>query len=257
MKTAHDILALIHVPLGFAALTLFWVAISSRKGGRVHLASGRWFARAVYGICASAVLMSLATLQDPLGIAAPGRTLTPVQATAIVDASRASSFFLMFLTLVSLATTRHGVMVVRTRRDPYAIRTPAHIGLSVVTLLSGFGMVVYALALPGSNAGLFYAMSPLGFIVGGINLHHLARPAREPRAWFFEHIGAMIGGGIAVHTAFLVLGLNRLVDLGLSGGAAFIPWVAPTILGLPAIFFFSRHYRKKFAGVGGREGPPA
>ena len=39
-------------------------------------------------------------------------------------------------------------------------------------------------------------------------------------AWWYEHMGSMLGGGIAFHTAFLVLGAGRLFGLRLDGPAA-------------------------------------
>ena len=50
---------------------------------------------------------------------------------------------------------------------------------------------------------------------------------------------------IAFHTAFAVFGASRLLDYSLNGPLAFLPWVLPAAIGLPAIHFWTRHYRRK------------
>ena len=73
----------------------------------------------------------------------------------------------------------------------------------------------------------------------------------SPRAWLYEHLGSMLGAGIAFHTAFAVFGSAQLFDLGLSGWTAVVPWVAPAAIGIPAIFLWTRHYRRKFGDLPG------
>ena len=66
------------------------------------------------------------------------------------------------------------------------------------------------------------------------------------RAWMYEHIGAMLGSGIAFHTAFAVFGSAQLIDINLAGWLQVVPWIAPTIIGIPAILLWTRHYQRKF-----------
>ena len=65
-------------------------------------------------------------------------------------------------------------------------------------------------------------------------------------AWFYSHLGSMLGGGIAFHTAFLVFGLGRFVSLDIPGVLAVLPWLLPTLIGIPAIVLWTRHYRRRF-----------
>jgi hypothetical protein len=76
-------------------------------------------------------------------------------------------------------------------------------------------------------------------------------------AWWYEHMGAMLGGGIAFHTAFLVLGLQRLLALPLMGTAMVVPWLLPTVIGLPTIAIWTRYYRRKFREDRARTAAPA
>ena len=59
-------------------------------------------------------------------------------------------------------------------------------------------------------------------------------------------MGAILGGGIAFHTAFLVLGAGRLIGLRFDGLAGVIPWILPSLIGIPASEIWVRYYKRKF-----------
>jgi hypothetical protein len=107
-------------------------------------------------------------------------------------------------------------------------------------------IIVYALTLSPPNKILLLALSPIGLAIGYGNLRYMRSDPPSKRAWMYEHLGAMIGSGIAFHTAFAVFGVTRLFDIGLDGWIAIIPWVAPTAIGILAITIWTRHYRRKF-----------
>ena len=51
--------------------------------------------------------------------------------------------------------------------------------------------------------------------------------------WMKEHIVSMGTSGIAAHTAFLVFGASRVLPIALTQSSwAFIPWVAPSVVGV-------------------------
>ena len=56
----------------------------------------------------------------------------------------------------------------------------------------------------------------------------------------------MIGSGIAAHTAFGAFGLRRLFPELETSSWAFIPWIAPSVVGTIAIVWLTRHYRQAF-----------
>jgi hypothetical protein len=100
---------------------------------------------------------------------------------------------------------------------------------------------------------VFVFMSPIGFLVGPGNLRFARRPRTTPMAWWYEHMGSMLGGGIAFHTAFFVLGAGRLLGLQLEGVAAVAPWVLPSLVGIPASAIWTLYYRRKFGDLGRRQ----
>ena len=59
-------------------------------------------------------------------------------------------------------------------------------------------------------------------------------------------MGSMLGGGIAFHTAFAVFGAPRLWAYEIAGPLAVLPWILPTVIGIPTIAVWTRRYRRKF-----------
>jgi hypothetical protein len=93
---------------------------------------------------------------------------------------------------------------------------------------------------------VYVALSPIGFLIGLGDLGFARRPYPSPMAWWYEHMGSMLGGGVAFHTAFLVLGAGRLSGISINGAWAMVPWLLPTIVGVPASEIWTRYYRRKF-----------
>ena len=62
--------------------------------------------------------------------------------------------------------------------------------------------------------------------------------------WWFEHMTSMLGACIAATTAFLVVNAQRW---GLDTFSILV-WLAPAIVGVPAIAIWTGYYRRKFSG---------
>ena len=77
-------------------------------------------------------------------------------------------------------------------------------------------------------------------------LNFMKRGEAEHMGWFYSHMGSMIGGGIAFHTAFAVFGAQRLFEYSIEGPLAVVPWILPALIGLPAIVLARRYYQRRF-----------
>ena len=116
---------------------------------------------------------------------------------------------------------------------------------------AGLALAVFGLYhVVRSGGGLFWIPVALGGAgVAGYfdDRRSLANPRPTPMAWWYTHMGGMIGSGIAFHTAFLVFGGQRLWGGALmQGGWSFLPWILPSVLGFPALYFWTRYYKRKF-----------
>ena len=235
-----DGVILVHVAAGFVGLAAFWVPVLARKGGRAHVRAGRVYAYSAYIVTLSAVTVSAWRIGSYM---AQGMSL--VRAPRPV---RHGSAFLGYLGVVTFANVRHGIRVLATRRAPESIRTPFHMGLAWACLVTcSAGVVTLAVAVWSDSSPILLGLSPVGIFTGSNLLRHIRNPGARRMGWLYSHLGSMLGGGIAFHTAFAVFGVQRVIAFELPGALTIVPWLLPTIIGVPAIIVWTRHYRRRFA----------
>ncbi|MGA8223498.1 MAG: hypothetical protein WB780_17755 [Candidatus Acidiferrales bacterium] len=233
----------IHIAVGSLALVAFWIPASAKKGGRVHVNAGWFYVICMAIVVATAFILSGMAFGWPLRVRNFERALSAEEAARIIRNSRMFAFFLSYLAGLTLAAGWQGVRVLQTRQEPGKFRTPFTLALNVAVVLAALGCLVMGLL---RRNGVFLVMSPIGFLVSGGNLAYLLRGPQSKMHWWYEHLGSMIGTGIAGYTAFLVFGAGRLFP-----GIARTPfhalvWILPTLIGVPAIFLTVSYYRRKF-----------
>jgi len=229
---------LAHVATGFVGLVAFWIPVFARKGGRLHVRAGR-----VYAYCAYVVTLSAVTVSA-------GRIVSyQVQGIGLADRPDLYGFalFLGYLGVVTFATVRQAMRVVATRRTPEKLRTPFHEALGWASVAGSVTVIAYALAVWSDLSPILLGLSPIGLFIGPGMLRLMRNPEARHMGWFYSHLGSMLGGGIAFHTAFAVFGAQRVWAYELAGPFAIVPWILPTIIGIPAIIVWTRYYRRKFA----------
>ena len=233
-----------HIAFAFAGLAAFWVPALARKGGPSHVRFGKVFAFCTYCVAGSAVLMAVLHSID--------LALSGVELRSEPEAY-GLMLFLVYLAIVTLASVRQAIRVVDTSDDHARLRTPFHRALAAGSIVGSLSVIVFALVFWSSLSVLFLLLSPIGFGVGSGILRYMRRPPAHPRAWFFEHMGSMLGAGIAYHTAFAVFGVGRLFGLDPEGTWGIVPWILPAAIGVPASVIWDRYYRRKFVLPGTRE----
>lgn len=218
------ILAL-HVAGGSIALASMAVPLVSRKGGLTHRRAGWVFVGGMTVVSVTAFVLSAArVLTDP------------------TEQGRAAGAFLFFVAMLTATGVSAGVRVLRAKRRTTVHRHAWDVGLAATLLVTSAAMAVWGLA---SGRGLFVAFAAIGLLTGGSQLAYWLRPPTHPMHWWFEHMGAMLGACIAATTAFLVVNAGRF-------GAdtfALAVWLAPSVVGTPAIVIWTAYYRRKFAGT--------
>ena len=228
----------VHVVTGFVGLAAFWVPVFARKGGRVHKQAGR-----VYAYCAYVVTISAVT-------AAAGRIASyRIDGIGVADQPELYGFawLLAYLGVVTFAQVRHAIRVVATRRAPETLRTPFHEALAWASMAGSAAVAAAAVAAWSVASPVLLGLSPIGLFTGWQMLRMVRRPRAERMGWLYSHLGSMLGGGIAFHTAFLVFGAQRFWDYGIEGPLAVVPWILPTVVGVPAIVVWTQRYRRRFA----------
>ncbi len=243
MLALYNVVLSIHVAAGLVGLAAFWTPAFARKGGGLHVNAGRAFYKATCVLAVTGIMMALGFLMDPLGVKPLTQDVSPERAAVIAGQIRLNAPFLLFLVFITFGPVYHGVRVLQTRHAPEQLRTFFHTALHMGMIAAAGGMIVLGL---WSRQPVFAALSPIGFLTGLGNLRYARRPLATRMAWWYEHMGAMLGGGIAFHTAFMVLGAGRLLGFQLTGLAAVIPWVVPSIIGIPATAIWVRYYQRRF-----------
>ncbi|MBA3887084.1 MAG: hypothetical protein H0X67_15345 [Acidobacteria bacterium] len=243
MLTAYQTVLTLHIAAGLIGLAAFWTPAVARKGGTVHVRAGRIFFYCTCLIAASGLAMGALILADPLAVKPPTRALTPEGAAAHAAAYRAYVPFLVYLVLITFTPVYHGVRVLQTRQAPHQLRTPFHTAINVVAIAMSFVLLGFGIWM---RQPVFMALSPIGVLAGWGHLQFARRPYPSRMAWWYEHMGSMMGGGVAFHTAFMVLGAGRLLGISTDGTWAVLPWLMPTIIGIPAGTIWVRYYRRKF-----------
>lgn len=243
MASLFQLLRTAHIAAGSIALIVFWIPAIARKGGRTHIRAG-W----VYIVCMSVVVVTAFALSglvfsNPVAIRGITRPFTPAELSDFLRRQRVFATFLAYLAGVTLASGWQGIWAAETKREPRTMRTPFSLALNVAIILGGFAVLI--LGIDYRNGPLI-SLSPLGPFIGAANLRYLLRGPQTRMHWWYEHLGSMVGTGIAGYTAFLVFGGSRLFPLLARSQMRTVFWVLPTLIGVPVIFATVTYYQRKF-----------
>lgn len=249
----HQSALYLHIVAGVIALIIFWVPAVSKKGTLKHKRFGRIFAIIMYTVGWSGVLMATFDLWRPLAMHPVTATTTP-QAMATISAGiRSTATFLLSLSILVLATTRHGWLVIQHREERSILRRPMHVALCLALLVAGLTLLALGVRRSDILMLIFGALET--WIAAGFLRYSFKAELAHPREWWVEHLGALIASGIGAYTAFFVVGaaslLGPLLESGNFAGLAVVFWVAPGVIGGIAIAMLSRKYRRRFAAKPG------
>ena len=248
MTILHTFLFYLHIAAGSVALPLFWIPVVARKGSFNHRRFGRWFARVMYAVGGTGLVMAGLDLYNPLLLHAPGLAPGSLEGEAVAGEVRGRALFLLSLSILVLATTRHGWLAINHRENRDVLRAPVHLSLLLALLGVGIGLLTNGLR---SGASLMLVFGVLEIVLAVNMLRYTFKSSLQPREWWSEHLGGLIGSGIGAYTAFFVFGGSRLLEPLFREsfqGMSIVLWVAPGIIGGAAITWLSRHYRRRFAG---------
>jgi hypothetical protein len=226
MPWLFTLILAVHVGSGVVALTSFWGAVATRKGGAAHRRWGAMFSIAIYAAGYMALGMGLLSLRWPLAMH-PGLTDETLYRGLF-------GWMMLYLALLTMSMTRYGLKMVANKRDHAANRHWSMVGLQVAVLLAALKCAWEGVVL---SQPLMIGVSIIGF---GTTLTYLwymfrANPARLD--YIPEHLKAMVATGIAAYTAFLSVGLVEMFP-----AHAFNPaiWALPTVGGMAIILWFLR-----------------
>ena len=205
-----DFLLLTHVIAGTTALGCALVAITSKKGLRIHVVAGRIYVVAMSYITLSALI------------------LATVRPNPFLFAIGLFSGFIVW-TGYRMAVNRTGVV---TTSD----RITTAIGVIIVFVMLGYGGI---LTFSGDSIG--FVLIVFGLIIFSFvweNLKFMKSSFPKGKQRIAGHLQRMLGGTIATITAVLVQQVAPAVE----GSAALtlLIWLGPTAVITPLITYWSK-----------------
>jgi uncharacterized membrane protein len=210
----------VHIAAGTLAFLAMILPLVSAKGSSLHRRAGWVFWAGMGMVCLTALLLS--------GI----RLVTDHSA-----AGRNFSLLLIYVAILTGSCLWAGIRVVQTkdRTTPGTWRNAAH-----ATLLASAGALALVYGLITTQL-LFMVFGSIGALNG---LGGIAYWRRAPRRmeWWLAHMANMLGACITATTAFFLAGARHI---GLRGDSIEL-WLAPTVVGLPLIAIWVRHYVRLF-----------
>lgn len=235
MFMLHSLLLKSHILLGVIALLLFWLPMFSRKGSALHRRSGLYYAYLMKAVALSGLVMTCMVWLDPIEIKGAGLMVNGQIPQRKLEFLMLINLFLFLLSLLSWVTIRHatGSLLCKQNREPlkhWSYQAPVWLLLVVAPYAAWQG---------------FQFSMPLVMVFAGISvvtcfsiLIYLHTKTVTANRWLIEHASAMIGSGIAAYTAFFAFGGRALFAELLTGHWIMLPWLLPSLIGVPATFWF-------------------
>ena len=216
IETGLSGLLVVHIAAGVAALVTGVIAVVTRKGGRRHRRSGRFYVRAMGVVVVTAMPIALAN----------------------------ADFFLFTIAIFSGYLVFTGDRVLsRKRPEPGVADTVDWVGHGTM-VVAGIGMVGVGIrnVLRGVDLGpVLIVFGLIGGLLAVRELYEIVHPPADAMAWFYRHLGFMSGGFIATVTASATVNLWMLPPLA--------RWLGPTAIGVPLIIYATRKYEREFSGA--------
>ena len=221
-----EALVVAHVVTGSVGLTAFWGPIVTRKGAANHR---KWGKAACYGFLSAGVLAICMALLSLFG---PDHRHPEVTDRALFDGL--FGWMMLYLGVLTIGFVDYGLAVVRHARNRGALRALRYQGVIATVVVAGAWSGIYGMKV---GHPLMVLVAVIGIISMLIQQAYIWRPSDPPRTTYHgEHFRALIGMGISAYTAFLSVGLIRLLPEHVFNPAI---WAGPSVVGVSLIIWFT------------------
>ncbi|HJS14217.1 MAG TPA: hypothetical protein VJ795_04025 [Rheinheimera sp.] len=237
MLMFHSLLLKLHIVLGVIALLLFWLPMLSRKGSSLHRSSGRYYGHIMKAVAFSGLVMTSMVWFDPVGIKGAALLVDGQISERKLAFFNMLNLFLFLLSLLTWVTIRHatGSLLCKQNREPlkhWSYQAPVWLLVIVAPYAAWQGFLF--------NMPLVMVFAGISLVTSFSILAYLHTKNVTANRWLIEHASAMIGSGIAAYTAFFAFGGRALFAELLTGHWMMLPWLIPSLIGLPATIWFKR-----------------
>jgi len=220
-----EALIVLHVIAGATGLIAFWVPIAVRKGGPAHRRWGR------IGTYAFIIAGTLAIAMALLSLFGSEQRLPMI--TDRVLFAGLFGWMMLYLGMLTIGFACYGLAVVRHRANRAALRGPLYQAMFGAVIASALWCGYFGLSI---GQPLMAAVALIGLTAVATQQYYVWRKTVPPAAHVPQHFRALLGMGISAYTAFLSVGLIRLVP-----DHVFNPliWAGPSFIGVGLIIRFT------------------
>jgi hypothetical protein len=210
--TITTFLLILHILSGFIALITGGIASFTRKGGKGHRRSGKWYFRAMTGVFVTAIAISLLK-------------------------NLAFLFMVGFFSYYFVVRGYRQLYLKGLGRTQKAL--PVDWFITAVALLFGLGLVSWAVYQKANNISFWPVPLTFGLISASFAVADMKLYIKGPSSklhWMSSHIVSMGAGYIATWTAFVVTNVKFLPPV--------LVWLAPSVVGSVLISMSIRKHIK-------------
>jgi hypothetical protein len=221
-----EALVVAHVATGAVGLTAFWGPIVTRKGAARHR---KWGKAACYGFLGAGALAIVMAL---LSLYGPEQRHPEITDRALFDGL--FGWMMLYLGTLTIGFVDYGLAVVRHSRDRRGLRHLRYQAVIAAVVASGAWCGFYGIKV---GHPLMVLVAFIGIVAMLIQQVYIWRPSDPPKTTYQgEHFRALIGMVISAYTAFLSVGLIRLVPEHVFNPAI---WAGPSVIGVSLILYFT------------------
>ncbi len=226
----------LHVIAGTIGLVAFWIPIATKKGAAKHRKGGKWALGGFIGAGFLAVVMAIYSLVDTS------------RHPEITDRQLYEGLFgwmMLYLGILTIGFADYGLAVIRHRTDRKALRAPRYQLVMLAVVISGAWCGIFGYRVGDPLMVLVACVGIISMLMQQVFIfreHVPGLSAPSPTAYVGEHFRALIGMGISAYTAFLSVGLIRLVP-----EEVFNPliWAGPSVIGVSLIIWFTHQAKQQ------------
>jgi hypothetical protein len=221
MEIIYKIFYALHVSGGALAFFMAPAALASTKGGTWHRRWGKIYFWSMAVVAFTGTMLGLT--------------------------GRIRNSFFIFLGIFTFYNAFSAYRVLY-RKRPLQGQGPKALdwGGATIGLMNGLAFITMGYLKPDL---VWAQMGTVAMIFGGIcvvnavnDIREFLNPPQDKNFWWYNHMGGMLGSYIAALTAFLVIAGRPYTQ----AFPAWLPWLLPTAVGVPAIFVWTGYYRRMF-----------
>jgi len=221
-----EALVVAHVATGAVGLIAFWGPIVTRKGAANHR---KWGKAACYGFLGAGALAIAMAL---LSLYAQEHRHPEITDRELFDGL--FGWMMLYLGVLTIGFVDYGLAVIRHARNRTALRRWRYQGVIAAVVISGAWCGYFGFRV---EHPLMVLVAFIGIVAMVIQQLYIWRRVDPPRATYVgEHFRALIGMGISAYTAFMSVGLIRLVPEQVFNPAI---WAGPSVIGVSLIIYFT------------------